>query len=109
MYRNLNFSGVKLIGYPLQISLLAVILGFVQQTMTSINLNKLEPYNGRETDLVFITWIYKMEYYLNLTQILNLELQINEGQQITFTSTIFTRPALVWCFTLVQSNTLPTT
>lgn len=77
----------------------------------SINLkpNKPEAYDGRRDFLVVSTWLYKVEQYLVLMQLNNPAAQLLEANRILYASTFLTGTAAVWWYTLVQSNTVPTT
>lgn len=45
--------------------------------MAPIEPNKPEAHNGKRDFLAVSTWLYKIEQYLNLTQVLNPDLRMN--------------------------------
>ena len=71
--------------------------------------NKPDAFTGTRDFLVVHTWLYKMEQYINLTQLMNSDLTLNDANKIMFASTFLTGTASVWWFTRVQSNTVPAT
>lgn len=77
--------------------------------MTSIKPNKPEAYNGKRDFLAVHTWLYKMEQYFHLIQMVNPEMQLAENDRVTFAASFLTGPASTWWFTLVQGEQLPTT
>lgn len=71
--------------------------------------NKPERYEGHRDFLVVNTWLYKMEQYLALVQLGNPNVQLTDGNRISYASTFFMGTAAVWWFTVVQSNNAPGT
>lgn len=83
----------------------------MEEIAESVNLrpNRPDKYNGKRDFLTIITWIYKVDQYFSLSQIANPGADILEDAKIMFAASFLTKTAAVWCFTLVQSNSTPTT
>lgn len=74
-----------------------------------LNPNRPEPYGGRRDYLVVSTWLYNMEQYLLIVQLVNPNSMLSDGNRIIYASPFFTGTAPVWWYTIVQSNEFPTT
>lgn len=78
--------------------------------MSSINLkpNKPDTYDGRRDFLTVNTWIYKVEQFLNLSQLSSPETLITDLNRIQFASSYLTGNAAVWWFNVVNGVDAPT-
>jgi len=71
--------------------------------------NPPEKYGGKRKYLAVCTWVYKMEQYLNLMQMMAPGVVLNDNNRITYATSFLIDTAAVWWFTKVQANSIPTT
>lgn len=76
--------------------------------MTSIKPNKPRPFFGKRDEFEVRTWIYQVKQYLALVEV-GHPTGLTQETKISFASTFFAGTAAAWWYTLVNSNSIPTT
>jgi len=76
--------------------------------MTSIKPNKPRAFLGKRDEFEVRTWIYQVKQYLALVDVGN-ENPLSAETKISFAATFFSGTAAAWWYTLVGTNTIPTT
>lgn len=61
--------------------------------MSSLKPNESEQYKGIRDILVVTTWLFQLDKYIALVQMQNTYLALNDGAQIMYAITLFTRTA----------------
>ena len=75
----------------------------------SLKPSKPEPFGGRRDALTVNTWLFQTEVYLNLVQLGNPTLQLDDGNRISFASTLLKDNAANWWYLKVHNNEIPGT
>lgn len=76
--------------------------------MSSLKPNKPNTFKGRRDELEVRAWLYQVKQYLFLVAIDN-STGITEDTKVNFASTFLEGTAAAWWYTLVGSNSVPTT
>lgn len=77
--------------------------------MGSINVkpNRPDPYNGKRDILTVRTWLYKVEQYLNLSQLRSTNANFTQVNKVLFTSTFLGEMTAIWWCNVVQRVNTP--
>lgn len=73
----------------------------------SIKPSKPEPFEGRRDALTVNTWLYQVDVYFNVMQVVHPQVVIDETTKISFASILLKGPAANWWYMLVQSGSAP--
>ena len=76
--------------------------------MASLKPNKPGSFDGKRDEFTVRTWLYQVKQYLALVQVGNA-LNLDDPTKISFAATFLSGTAAAWWYTLVASNTIPTT
>lgn len=77
--------------------------------MASFKPNKPENFDGKRDRLVVESWLYQVQQYFHLLQVVTPELNLNDQTKIAFASTLLRGTSSNWWFMKVQSGQAPNT
>lgn len=69
-----------------------------QSISVLINLKRNKPkgFSGKRYFLVVNLWLYKVEQYFNLMQVLNANVVLTDASRISFSTTLLTGTVAIW-------------